>query len=253
MIKKLFILIIISLIIESCANKKDILYYQDVVENSTTTINYYPSPIQVNDILFIKVSAMIPETVEPFNIQGVSSSNSSISVYKLQGYTVTIEGTISFPILGTIKVLGLTITDVQEKISKLLTEKGFVKEPTVNVRVINNKFTVLGEVSYPGTFSYDEQTLSLNQAIGLAGGLTMYGIRKNVLLIREINGTRTFIKLDLTSSDWFNGPYYYVKQNDVIVVNPNGPKVLTSGYITGIGSVIGLVSFGISLFLLLKK
>lgn len=93
----------------------------------------------------------------------------------------------------------------------------------------------------------------MNQAIGFAGDLTINGVRKDVLLIREINGVRTYVHLDLTSSNWFNSPYYYVKQNDIIIVNPNGPKVMASGYLNSIGTTLGIISFGLTMYLLLKN
>jgi len=133
-----------------------------------------------------------------------------------------------------------------------LKDKGYINDANVNVRVINSKVTILGEVNKPGTYSFDEQNISLNQAIGYAGDLTINGIRKDVLLIRENNGTRTYVKLDLTSSDWFASPYYYVKQNDVIIVNPNGAKVMTSGYLGNVGSIIGILSLAATIFLLSK-
>lgn len=254
MTKKIFLLIICSLIIQSCANKKDILYYQDIEKNSQNQIQYFASKIQVNDILYIKVSSLIPESDEPFNFQSASlSGNINIITLKLQGYLVLEDGTIAFPVLGNLKVKGLSLVEVQEMICKMLKDKGYLKEPTVTVRVINSKVTILGEVSAPGTYSFEEQTISLNQAIGYAGGLTMNGVRKDILLIREVDGVRTYTKLDLTKSDWFSGPYYYVKQNDIIIVNPNGPKILTSGYVTSFGAIMGVVSFGIGLLLLLKK
>ena len=253
MLKKLLLLIITSLIIQSCANKKDILYYQDIVSGSQNNISYLSGNIQVNDILFIKVAALIPESVEPFNIQVASLTSGNLGVYRLQGYLVSQDGTITFPALGNLKVAGLSPLEVQNLISKMLEDNDYVKEPTVSVRVVNNKVTVLGEVKAPGTYGFDEQNISLNQAIGYAGDLTINGIRKDVVLIREINGVRTYIRLDLTSSKWFDGPYYYVKQNDVIIVNPNGPKVMTAGYITNIGSLFGVISFALTLVLLLKK
>jgi polysaccharide export outer membrane protein len=253
MLKKLLFLIFIGLIIESCANKKDILYYQDVVNGMKDNINYFSGSIQVNDILYIKVSALIPESVEPFNIQNSSLSSGNLGVYRLQGYLVNQDGTITFPLLGNIKISGLSTSQAQDVISKKLIENDYVKEPTVSIRIVNNKVTVLGEVKMPGTFGFDEQNISLNQAIGYAGDLTINGVRNDVLLIREIDGVRTFIKLDLTSSKWFNGPYYYVKQNDVIIVNPNGPKVMAAGYISNIGALFGIVSFAITLIFLLKK
>ncbi|WP_333600046.1 polysaccharide biosynthesis/export family protein [Flavobacterium sp.] len=239
--------------IQSCASKKDLLYYQDLQDNSQDSISYLSNYVQINDILFIKVSALIPESVEPFNILVNASGNINIETYKVQGYLVAQDGTIAFPVLGTLNVAGKTILDVQNMIAKTLNDNGYIKNPTVSVRVINSKVTVLGEVRSPGTYSFSEQNISLNQAIGYAGDLTINGVRKDVLLIREINGTRTYIHLDLTASTWFNGPYYYVKQNDVIIVNPNGPKVMSSGYLNSLGSILGIVSFGITLILLLKK
>lgn len=197
--------------------------------------------------------SVIPESVAPFNIQLGTANVVSPTLLKLQGYLVLEDGTIAFPILGNIKVRGLSVVEIQDMIAKMLQDQGYVTDPTVNVRIINSKVTILGEVNSPGTFNFEEQTISLNQAIGNAGGLTINGVRKDVLLIREEDGVRTFTRLDLTKSDFFNGPYYYVKPNDVIIVNPNGPRILTAGYITNLGSFIGILSFGIGLFLLLKK
>ncbi len=253
MIKKIISLFIIVLLLGSCASKKDILFYQDIVTNSKNQVQYLPNTVQVNDILYIKVISVVPESVEPFNLQLGSANAVSPALLKLQGYLVLEDGTIAFPILGNIKVKGLSVVEIQDTISKLLLDQGYVKDPTVNVRIINSKVTILGEVNAPGTFNFEEQTISFNQAIGNAGGLTMNGVRKDVLLIREVDGVRTFTRLDLTKSELFNGPYYYVKPNDVIIVNPNGPKILTAGYITNITSVFGVVSFGIGLYLLFKK
>jgi polysaccharide export outer membrane protein len=253
MIKKLFFLLIASLFIQSCASKKDILYYQNIQSNSQDNISYLTNKVQVNDILYIKVAALIAESAEPFNIQMSALGNINIETYKIQGYLVSQKGTITFPILGDIKVADKSTEEIQDLISKMLNDNGYIKDATVSVRIINSKVTVLGEVKVPGTYSFDEQNISLNQAIGFAGDLTINGVRKDVLLIREINGTRTYVRLDLTSSDWFTGPYYYVKQNDVIIVNPNGPKVLTSGYLNNIGSIVGLLSFFVTVLLLLKK
>lgn len=253
MIKKLFFLLIASLFIQSCATKKDILYYQDIKTDSQENISYLPTKLQVNDILFIKVAALIQESADPFNIQVSALGNINIETYKIQGYLVSQKGTITFPILGEIDVAGKTTEEVQDLISRMLKENGYIKDPTVSVRVINSKVTVIGEVKVPGTYSFEEQNISLNQAIGFAGDLTINGVRKDVLLIREINGTRTYVHLDLTSSKWFDSPYYYVKQNDIIIVNPNGPKVLQSGYVTNVVNILGILSFGITVVLLLKK
>lgn len=253
MIKKLLLLMVASFFVVSCASKKDILYYQDIQNNSQTPISYLSSNVQINDILYIKVSAIIQESAEPFNMQMSSSGNVNLESYKIQGYLVSQEGNIIFPLLGKINVVGKSTEEVQSLLAKMLTDYGYIKDPTVSVRIINSKVTVLGEVKAPGTYSFDEQNISLNQAIGFAGDLTINGVRKDVLLIREVNGIRTYIHLDLTSSNWFNSPYYYVKQNDIIIVNPNGPKVMSSGYLNSIGTTLGIISFGLTIYLLLKK
>ena len=252
MIKKIFLLLL-SLTIFSCASKKDILYYQDLKDGSQEYINYLSSSIQINDILFIKVSALIPESADPFNLQINTSGNINIETYRIQGYLVSQDGTIVFPILGTINLAGKSTTEAQTLIAKMLSDGGYIKEPKVSVRVINSKITVLGEVRNAGTYNYDEQNLSLNQAIGLAGDLTINGVRKDVMIIREVNGVRTYAHIDLTSSDWFSSPYYYVKQNDIIIVNPNGPKITTAGYINSLGATLGIISFALTIYLLFKK
>jgi polysaccharide export outer membrane protein len=202
--------------------------------------------------LYIKIDALVSDSAKPFNLDISSSSTLNLNTFKIQGYLVSQEGTIVFPILGTLKVAGKSTTELQNILIATLKDKGYINDANVNVRVINSKVTVLGEVKAPGTYSFDEQNISLNQAIGYAGDLTINGKRKDVLLIRENNGTRTYVKLDLTSSDWFSSPYYYVKQNDVIIVNPNGAKVMTSGYLGNVGSIIGILSFAATLYLIVK-
>lgn len=252
MFKKILPIFIASLILSSCANKKDILYYQDLKTNSQDAIKYVANEIQVNDILYIKIDAIVPDSTKPFNINLNSSSIFNLDAFKVQGYLVAQDGTIVFPILGTISVSGKSTLELQELLVTMLKDKGYIKDANVNVRVINSKVTILGEVNKPGTYNFDEQNISLNQAIGYAGGLTINGVRKDVMLIRENNGTRSYIKLDLTSSNWFSSPYYYVKQNDVIIVNPNGAKVMSSGYLNNIGSIVGILSFAATIYLLLK-
>jgi polysaccharide biosynthesis/export protein len=252
MFKKILLSFTVLILLASCADKKDLLYYQDIQKSSQSSINYVANEVQINDILYIKVDALIPDSAKPFNMD-INASTINMDAFKVQGYLVSQEGTIVFPILGTLKVAGKTTNELQGILVKMLNDNGYIKDANVNVRVINSKVTVLGEVRNPGTYSFEEQNISLNQAIGYAGDLTIFGKRKDVLLIRENNGTRTYVKLDLTSSDWFTSPYYYVKQNDVIIVSPNGAKVMSSGYLSNIGNIVGILSFAATLVLLFKK
>lgn len=249
----IFALIISTLL--SCSTKKQMLYFQDIDEKSQKDVVYSENKVQINDILSITVSAIIPETALPYNQRFYSntSSGSNEGNAKLSGYLVSSDKTITFPILGKLEILGMTTSEVEDLIEKMLIDKGQLVEPIVNVRVINGKFTILGDIANPGTFPYYEQNLTLLQAIGNAGDLSMTGKRNDILIIREENGKRFYGRVDLRKTDWFDGPFYYVKQNDIIYVNPNGPTVRSAGYVTNLQGVIGLFFTGLSLILLLTR
>lgn len=252
MFKKLLLSLFVFFMIVSCATKKDILYYQDIKSNTQSDITYATNQIQINDILRVKIDALIPDSAKPFNMESIGSQAITAETLPVEGYLVSQDGTIVLPILGTIKVAGLSTNELQDLLVKMLNDNGYLKDANVNIRVTNGKVTVLGEVRSPGTYRFSEQNISLNQAIGYAGDLTINGKRSDVLLIRESNGIRTYIKLDLTSSSFFSSQYYYIKQNDIIIVNPNGPKIASSGYLTNIGGILGVLTFGLTVFLLLK-
>jgi len=211
--------------------------------------------IQTNDILSITVSALVTETALPYNVQTVGNGQAvtSIEILKLQGYLVSPEGTIVFPVLGTISVVKQSISQLEDQIRKLLSDGGHLVNPSVSIRLLNAKVTVLGEVMKPGTYNYTEQYLSLPQALGYAGDLTINGKRKDVLLIREVDGMRTISHLDLTTANWMNNPAYTIKQNDVLVVNPNNPKVKSAGYIGNTGTLLTIASLLLSSIILLTR
>lgn len=248
--KKIIFLLLITTIF-SCSTKKDILYFQDIEKNNKNEkITFYSSKIQYNDILYIKVSAFNNDAAIPFNINQSNSFNNDL---KLSGYLVNYNGNITFPILGEINVQNKSTNEVETIIKELLIKEKLLKDPTVSARIINKKITILGEVSSPGTFEFSEENITLLQAIGKAGDIGIQGRRKNIVIIREENGIRTHATIDLTKTDWFNSPYYYIKQNDVIYVNPNGPKIKTAGFITGIRETIALVTGSLALILILTK
>lgn len=245
---------LLLLIVQSCASKKDILYFQDAQSLVSQKIDFEEAIIQPNDILDIKVSALVPETAEPYNIQvNGNAGGSSIELLKLNGYLVTNESTIVFPVLGKINVHNKTIVTLEKELESLLENGHHLVQPRVNVRLLNAKFTVLGEVNLPGTYGFTEQQISLPQALGYAGDLTINGQRKDVMLIREENGQRTVTHLDLTKTDWFNSPYYYIKPNDFIVVNPNGPKVKSAGFVGNTGTLISVISIILTSIVLITK
>jgi polysaccharide export outer membrane protein len=138
-------------------------------------------------------------------------------------------------------------------IQKILIDKGLLRNPVVICRLVNAKFTVLGEVKVPGTFTFYENNLTLLQALGLAGDLTINGVRKKITIIRTENGKQSYATIDLTKNDWFKSPYYFVKPNDVIVVDPNTAKVKSSGIIGNPGNLISIVSVLLSSIILIKN
>jgi polysaccharide export outer membrane protein len=233
------------LFLSSCSSKKQVIYFNDInFENQDKNI-ISVGKIQPNDILSIIISSSSTELSAMYNLNQDQNQNSSF----FPGYLVNLEGKITLPILGKITVKDLTMAQLEELLVKILIEGKHLSEPIVTARLMNAKFTVLGEVSKPGTYNYSEQNISVLQALGYAGDLTINGKRENVLLIREENNAKTYITIDMTSKQWFGSPYYYIKPNDVIYVNPNGPKVKTAGYIGNLGTFISIVSLSLSMIL----
>lgn len=253
--KSILSALIFVVILQSCASKKDVLYFQDAAKYATVPITPVSTTIQPNDILSITVSALVPETTLPYNIQSTGNAGAipSLEIMKLQGYLVSPEGGIVFPILGNIIVQGKTTAEVENDLKKILEDGGHLVNPKVSVRILNAKVTVLGEVKTPGTFTFTEQYISLPQALGYAGDLTINGKRNDILLIRESEGVRTITHLDLTSANWMNNPNYVIKQNDVLIVNPNNSKIKTAGYIGNTGTLLTAVSLILSSIILLTR
>ncbi|WP_396187446.1 polysaccharide biosynthesis/export family protein [Flavobacterium sp.] len=242
------LLVLLLLILQSCTTKKSMLYLQDLDKYSNSTLNYAATKIQPNDILKIDISDLNPLVSAPFNIPGGASNLQSVEMMQLSGYLVTPQGNVTLPILNEIKVGSLTPAEVEIKIKERLISEGYLVNPTVVVRVLNNKFTILGEVNSPGVITFTEQSISLLDAIGLAGDLTYSAIRKDVTLIREVDGKRLIYHIDLTTASWMSDPNFRIRQNDVIVVKPNKLKVNSGGLITDpiqflsiIGSIAALI------------
>ena len=170
---------------------------------------------------------------------------------QLQTYLVDSDGNIGFPILGTVEVQGMNRQELAAKLEKRVSE--YVQDPIVNVRIVNFQLSVLGEVNRPGTFDIRDEYLSLPKALGLAGDMSIYGRRDNVLVVREENGKKTHAYLDLTDAEVINSPYYYLQQNDVVYVEPNGAQRQSASYNRNAGVYISIASVVISLIVLITK
>jgi polysaccharide biosynthesis/export protein len=251
--KILLIILLLFLILQSCSTKKEMLYLQDINTYSNSALTYQTTKIQPNDILKIDVSDLNPAVAAPFNINSAASESTSVEMMKLTGYLVTPAGTITMPILNEINVLGLSPSDVEIKIKDRLIKEGYLINPTVQVRVLNNKFTILGEVRSPGVFPFTEESITLLDAIGLAGDLTFSAIRKDVKLIRELDGKRLVYHIDLTTASWMSNPDYRIRQNDVIIIMPNKLKVNSGDLIKDPIQVLGLVASLLAVILLITN
>ena len=223
----LFSLLLVVLITTSCASRKELVYLQGG-SNTKELVSYEPV-LQPDDVVMIVVSSENPEVAAPYNLKAITvqgDTENGIGTQRMQTYILDKEGKIEFPLLGTISLSGLTKTQAVAKLKELL--KDHVNDAIINFRILNFKITVLGEVQKPGTYPVSSERITLLEAIGMSGDLTIYGNRTNVLLIREKNGTKTMERIDLTKSDFLNSSAYYLSQNDVVYVEPNKTRINSS-------------------------
>ena len=174
--------------------------------------------IQADDLLEIGVYAEDPAAVAPFTLQGIGARAREENNLTGNHFLVDQSGFIEFPVLGKLHLSGLTVEQARDTFKQKLQQ--YITHPIVNVRWLNFKFTVLGEVSRPATYTLPERSVTVLEAVGLAGDLTNYGNRKNILIIREQDGKREFGRIDLQDRNVFQSPFFYLKQNDVIYVEP---------------------------------
>lgn len=239
LLSKLGILAIFCMFLFACAAPKNITYFKDIpdtLEGKEMVQALYKTPtIQVDDILQVSIQTLDPEATTLLNqqntanwpvtgnsnVQSANSANSSIS-----GYLVDKDGNIVLPLVGKIMVKGQTTSEVRESIRVKASE--YYKDPVVNVRFANFKVTILGEVTRPSTYVMPNEKVTLLDALGVAGDLTIYGKRENVLLIREKDGKKEFARFNLNDSKLFNSPYFFLQQGDVVYVEPNKSKVAST-------------------------
>lgn len=252
--KRVFLItvLLISIIFQSCTTKKDMLYLQDLDQYSNSALNYTSTKIQPNDILKIEVGDINPLVAAPFNMN-TGNSVSQSSDLKLSGYLVSPTGSITMPVLNEVQLGDLTPANAEIKIKERLINEKYLVNPTVQVRVLNNKFTILGEVNAPGVIPFSEESISLLDAIGLAKDLTYSAIRKDIRLIREVDGKRSVYHIDLTTAKWMSNPEYRIRQNDVIVVTPNDFKANSGRVVKDPLQLLGLFTSVAALILIIVR
>lgn len=229
MLKKLLFVFFSMLLLASCASNEKLIYMQGA-ESGTTELSEYQNTLQPDDKLMITVTSEEPELANDYNMLYVFTMSTQLqgavnddSVYT---YLIDQEGNIEFPELGKIYLAGLTRIEAEAKIKKLISL--YIKNPGVNIRVLNFKVSVLGEVAAPGPQRVIGERMTIFEALSAAGDLTIYGKRKDILLIREKDGKRMMTEIDITNPDIVNSEYYYLAHNDVLYVKPNKTKVNSS-------------------------
>lgn len=245
------LIVLITLIISSCASKKDLIYFQGEQESHTKYEDYIPR-IQSSDMLAISITAADIKATEPFNQQSVYQLNSAVQNNPYaKVYTVDEQGNINYPIIGQIKVGGLTRTEAENELKSKLSK--YIVNPGVNINFTNFRISVLGEVTKPGNFTVPNERVSILDAIGMAGDLTINGVRSNIMVIREQNGQKQTYNVDLTSKDVLNSPVYYLAQNDVVYVEPNNAKISASKFTPNYSLWISVAGVIISVISVIAK
>ncbi len=251
--KSYFILIILSCFLFSCVSRKKMIYLQGI-ENQKSYDNskLFEPKLQPDDLLSIIISAENPEVTVPFNlpmIQGNYELNNNQN--NIKTYLIDNAGFIDFPVVGKVKLGGLTRTEAIAKLFEAISI--YIKNPSVNVRIMNYKISVLGEVMRPGSYSIPSERITILEALSLAGDLSIFGIRSTILRIHEEDGKKTYSRIDLTKTDLLNSPDYYLSQNDVIIVEPNKTRINSSVIGSNATIVLSGMTVLLSLIFVLKK
>ncbi|MEP7106907.1 MAG: polysaccharide biosynthesis/export family protein [Ferruginibacter sp.] len=245
-------IIIAAFNMQSCVTTKQVVYMNDLNDTTAGSLNnaqrVFENPIQKNDQLWITVGGSNPLDLIALNsangtIPATSGSSSNVSGAAL-GFLVEADGKIQIPYIGKVQAEGLTRLQLQNALTELF--KDYTKNPVVNVRYLNYNFSVMGEVYNRGRFNMPNERTTILEALSMAGDITDLGKRDNVLVVREVNGERNFARINLLSKDLFKSPYYYLKTNDVVYVEPVRAKFINR---TGVPQYLGIVAVGLSLLI----
>lgn len=257
--KRLFFNLIVLMttvaLLDSCSSAKHVAYFQNIDNvDLSASQGLYDAKIMPKDMLSIIVNTTNPDAARPFNLYSVAGGNTTAT--DMQGYLVDNSGNINFPVIGKVHVSGLTKGQCEDLIrEKIMPYMSGTENPVVTVRMSSFRVTVSGEVNSPGVVPVNSEKMSVIEALAQAGDLTIYGKRDNVLLIRENElGQKSQVRINLNDANFINSPYYYVQQNDIIYVQPNGVKAKSSSigasttlWLSGVSILTSLASLVINI------
>lgn len=244
MSKSGFLLAVLALILNACASSKDIIYFQGDAIPTTVYEEDIPT-LQAGDNISINVTGSDSRTILPFNQVGDDDLKDGGAGGGFKSFTIKEDGSIDYPILGKLQLAGLTREQAAEMIKTKLSD-GYIVDPGVVIKYNNFKVTVMGEVNSPGVFLLDNERVSILEALAMAGDLKIEGKRENIMLIRERGGEKTIHIIDLTKRETLDSPYFYLKQNDVLYVEPNKTRIQSSR-VLNYSTIISVLGIGIAL------
>ncbi len=236
-------LLLFLLLISSCASNKDILLIQDADNLKNFNLKFEEIKIKSDDILRIKISSSSPELAAVFSYGEIERSLNTLESYQINGYLVDSQGFVKIPRLKSVKVKGLTLVEASALIQNLLKQQADLTNATVDVKILNAYFTVLGEVNRPGRYNFLKNNLDIFQAIGIAGDLTINGKRNDIKIIRKNDNILKVNSVDITSTKLLTSKQFQIFPGDIIIVNPNNARVKNAGIIGNTGNLLSVLSF----------
>ena len=243
------------LFIFSCASKKDIIYIQDSDNLQNFSASFTDYKIKVDDILKIKISVDNPEAALIFSSSLNTNISQTVDSQKYEGYKVDNDGKINYPVIGELLVVNKTVNQVEKEFYDSITESGILIDLSVDIKIINKSFVILGEVNNPGKYEFLKNNMNILEAIGIAGDLTINGRRDNIRIIRDLDNfgkKRTIETIDLTSSNFLQ-QNFQLFPGDIVIVSPNNNRVKNAGIIGNSGTLLSLLSFILSSIILITN
>lgn len=246
------LIVLVLVLLSSCATKKDIVYFQNAKDFETIVdTDTFTPRFKINDIvsIFVAVYDKTGELAKPFNLVTQTGAEGGTAI----DYLIDTDGNIDYPVLGKIKLLGLTVEEAKQLLKDKLAEGDYLKDPVISMRIKNFRISVLGAVNSPGVYPISGERINILEAIATAGDLNLKGRRDNILVIRDFNGTKTYTRIDVTSKEVFNSPVYYLTQNDVVYVEPNSSAISGAGGDNRVSRAMGYASLLVSIILLTTR
>ena len=238
--KSFIFLITLCLFATSCVSKQEIVYFQNAKSFETIVdTDTFEAKLKIGDVLSIYVSTIDPIVTKPYNLVMETGGQSG----QMIDYLIDKDGNIDYPVLGKIKLIGLTVEEAKELFKKKFEDGNLLKNPVVIIRITNFRITIAGAVNSPGVYQVSGERISILEALGMAGDLNIKGRRDNILIVRDFNGTKTYSRVDLTNKEIFNSPVYYLTQNDYVYVEPNNSAVSNASGDSRINTIITITSF----------